>query len=105
MKQALPIYAVAVFATFYGCASTPPPAEALQSVAVATAQQRGAADLGCPTATAKVLSKETVEEPQGTGWYEPPHRAAYTVDVSGCGKRKTYSLTCDDRPNSCVAGP
>jgi hypothetical protein len=105
MKRALTIMAVAVFATSSGCASKPPPAEALQSVAVSTAQQHGAADLGCPAATAKILNKETIQEAQGTGWYEYPHRAAYTVEVSGCEKRATYSLTCDNRQKSCVAGP
>jgi hypothetical protein len=69
------------------------------------AQQRGAAELQCPTATGQILSKETIQEAQGTGWYEPPHKAAYTVEVSGCGKRRTYSLTCEDRQKSCIAGP
>jgi hypothetical protein len=69
------------------------------------AQQRGATEFGCPAATAEVLSQQTIEEPQGTGWYEPPHRADYTVAVSGCGKRTTYAVTCDDRQKGCVAGP
>jgi hypothetical protein len=72
---------------------------------VSTAQQRGAAELGCPAATAQILTKETIQEAQGTGWYEYPHKAAYTVGVAGCGKRTTYSLTCDDRQKSCTAGP
>jgi predicted metal-binding protein len=79
------------------------PAEALQPNALRAAQQRGATELGCPAATADVMSKKTIEEPQATGWYEPPHRAAYTVAVAGCGKHTNYSVACDDR-KSCVAG-
>jgi hypothetical protein len=105
MNTALTFSAAAVFATLYGCASEPLPAESLQSVAVSTAQQRGAADLGCPAAAGQILSKETLEEGQATGWSEYPHRAAYTVGVSGCGKRTTYSLICDDRQKSCVPRP
>jgi hypothetical protein len=93
--------AAAVLATLCGCA-TPLPAESLQPVALSTAQQHGAADLECPAATGQILSKETLQEPQGTGWSEYPHRAAYKVGVSGCGKSKTYSLTCDDRHQSCA---
>jgi hypothetical protein len=79
------------------------PAEALQPNALTVAQQRGAADLGCPAATANVMSKKTIQGATGTGWYEPPHRAAYTVAVAGCGKHTTYSVDCDER-TSCVAG-
>jgi hypothetical protein len=103
MKQALTVLAAGVFAILCGCA-TPLPAETLRSVALSAAQQQGAADLGCPAATGQVLSEETLQEPQGTGWSEYPHRAAYKVGVSGCGKSTTYSLTCDDRQKSCAVG-
>jgi hypothetical protein len=89
-------------------ASAPPPqplADKMQPDAVAAAQQRGSADLRCPAATAEVMNKETLQEPQGTGWDEPPHRAEYTVAVSGCGRRTTYSVACDDRQRGCQAGP
>ena len=89
-----------------GAAAAPPPqqlADKLQPSALRAAQQRGATELGCPGATANVMSKNTLQEPQGTGWYEPPHRAAYTVAVAGCGKQTNYSVACDER-TSCVAG-
>ena len=104
MKKALTIAAAAVFGLLYGCA-TPLPEETLRSEALSAAQQRGAAEFECPAATGQIVSQETLQEPQGTGWYEPPHRAAYEVDVSGCGKRATYSLTCDDRQRSCAVDP
>jgi hypothetical protein len=77
--------------------------ETLQGSAERVAQQRGSSELQCPEATTQVLGKEAIQEPQGTGWYEPPHRAAYTVGVSGCGKQASYSVTCDDRTSGCVA--
>src|SRR5215469_7878743 len=105
MKKAHPICAAGVLATLCGCASEPLRAETLQSIAVSAAQRRGAADLGCPAATAQILSKETLPEAQGSRWYDPPRKTAYIVAVSGCGKSTKYSLTCDGRQNSCVPGP
>jgi hypothetical protein len=96
---------LAISALFCGCASEPQPAEALLPGALRVAQQRGATELGCQSATAQVTNKETIQEPQGTGWYESPHRAEYTVAVSGCGKHATYAVACDDRQKDCVAGP
>ena len=85
----------------------PPPDvdDKMAPVALNTAQQHGSSELACPAATAKVLRQETVEESQGTGWYEPAHRAVYSVSVSGCGKQTTYLVACDDRQkNACTAG-
>ena len=104
MHKALTIVAAAIFASLFGCA-TPLPVETLRSVALSAAQQRGAAEFECPAATGQIVNQETLPEPQGTGWAEYPHRAAYKVDVSGCGKRATYSLTCDDRQKSCALDP
>jgi len=104
-KTSFAFSAVSVSALLCACASQPEPAEALQPAAVRAAQQRGASELGCPAATAAVLSKETSPEPQGTGWYEYPHRAQFAVRVSGCGRNTTYSVACDNRNKSCVAGP
>jgi hypothetical protein len=104
MKKALRVVAAAVFACLYGCA-TPLPAETLRSEALSDAQRRGVAEFECPAATGQIVREEVLQEPQGTGWYESPHRVAYQVDVSGCGKRATYSLTCDDRQRSCAVDP
>jgi hypothetical protein len=105
MKKAHPICAAALLATLCGCASEPLAAETLQSVALSAAQRRGAADLGCPAVTARILGKETLPEAQGSRWFDPPRKTAYTVAVSGCGKSIKYFLTCDDKQNSCVPGP
>jgi len=74
---------------------------------VKTAQQRAAADFACPDATAKVRRKETIEVPATTGWSEPPHRAVFAVDVTGCGERGAYVVACDrlqKADKTCVAG-
>jgi len=84
------------------CASQAQLVDALQPGALKVAQQRGSTELECPAATGAVLSQETLEEPQGTGWYTPPHRAEYAVLVSGCGKRATYAVECDDRKPACA---
>ena len=70
-------------------------ADELQPAALAAAQRRGASEFSCPSAVASVLRKETLGEPATTGWYEPPRRALYKMDVAGCGKRTTYLVACD----------
>jgi hypothetical protein len=104
MKRYVPIVVV-ITAMLCACASEPPLEDTLRPRAMSAGQQRGASELGCPSATAEVIDHETIPEPQGTGWYEPPHQVSYTVDVSGCAKRATYSVACDDRKTGCVAGP
>jgi hypothetical protein len=87
--------------TLCACKAGPEPAEVLQPRATSAAQQRGATELSCAEAQAQVLSRETLAEPQGTGWYEPPHSARYSIAVAGCGRHTTYSVECDKRPSKC----
>jgi Zn-dependent alcohol dehydrogenase len=107
MKAFLFAIGVAVISAMVCSVAADLPAEALQPNALKAAQQRGAADLGCPAATADVMSKKTIEETT-TGWYEWPHRAEYTIDVSGCGKSVTYSVSCDNQNQrgsaECIVG-
>ena len=79
-------------------------ADELQPGAVQAAQERGSKELECPAATTKVSRKETVEEGQTTGWYDPPYRALYTITVAGCGKQTTYLVACNKKENRCAAG-
>lgn len=73
--------------------------------AIEVAQKRGAFDLGCPAATAQVLSNEMVQTNSGGPlmWNIPPQRAEYTVGVEGCGKRATYYVICAVGGTGCVA--
>jgi hypothetical protein len=79
----------------------------MQPQAIETAQKRGSFDLGCPAATAEVLSTEMVQTNQvmgPRGWGDfPPQRAEYTVGVQGCNKRATYYVICAVGGTGCVA--
>jgi hypothetical protein len=90
--------------TAVGAQSAHPLANELEPEAVRAAQQRGSDQLGCPAATAQVTRKEAIEEGQATGWYDPPHRALYTVDVAGCGKKVSYLVSCDSQVKGCATG-
>jgi hypothetical protein len=81
-----------------------PVVDELQPLALKDSQLHGAAELGCSSVTAAILSSEAIQQPQGTGWYEPPNRAVYKVQVSGCGKRSTYLVACSSREKSCETG-
>lgn len=96
--------AVAAVAMLGACASEPELSEQMQPDAVKAAQQHGSSEFACPVVSAEVVSRKTIEEPQGTGWYQPPRRAEYTVAVSGCGKQTTYLVSCDSLRKGCVAG-
>jgi len=93
---------VALCAILLGCSEVPV-VEALQPHAVRVAQERGASQLECPAATTEVLAKQPIEEATTTGWYQPPHRAQYSIGVSGCGKSATYDVTCNSHGESCIA--
>jgi hypothetical protein len=90
--------------TATGAQSVHPLANELEPDAVRAAQQRGSDQLACPAATAQVTRKEAIEEGQATGWYDPPHRALYTVDVTGCGKKVSYLVSCDSQVKGCATG-
>jgi hypothetical protein len=79
-------------------------ADELQPGALQAAQERGSKELECPAATAKVNRKETIEEAQTTGWYDPPYRALYTITVAGCGKQTAYLVACNKKENLCGTG-
>jgi hypothetical protein len=81
-----------------GCASGPPFAEQMQPQAVAEAQRRGQFELNCPAATGQVINQQELE-PLAFGGYV---RAAYTVGVTGCGKRMVVEVLCSENNNQCV---
>jgi len=63
-----------------------------QDTATQTALKRGQFELGCPSATATMLSNEMVQ-PVLWGGRE---RTEYTIGVSGCGKKATYVVICPE---------
>ncbi len=84
-----------------GCQA--PLLQAAKPQAIAAAQQKGAFEMNCPTATGQVINSENVQEPMGTVRFSPTPRAAYTVGVAGCGKRVVYNVICAEG-GGCIAG-
>jgi hypothetical protein len=85
-----------------GCQTTPL-LDSAQPQAISTAKQKGAFEMNCPAATAQVLSRENIQEPMGTVRFSPTPRVDYTIGVSGCNKRATYTVICAEG-GGCVAG-
>jgi hypothetical protein len=86
-----------------GCASGPPFIDSMQPEALSVAARRGQFEMDCPSATAELLSRETV---QPLSIRFGVVRAEYTVGVAGCGKRATYIVVCPETGytgSSCIA--
>jgi len=89
-----------------GCASTSSQLAAQQPVAVETALNRGRFDMGCPTATAIVLSSDYIQPAVAGPWVGSGiTRLEYTVGVEGCNKRESYVVICQEGSNTCFATP
>ena len=95
-------HAFSIFAALLatGCASGPPFIDAMQPEAMSMATRRAQFELNCPSATAEMLSRETVEPLVFAG----PLRAEYTIGVAGCGQRATYIVMCSQNNFNCFAG-
>jgi len=101
MTRRSSIIAVGIFAT--GCASGPPLIDQMQPEAVAMAVRRGQFELDCPTATGQVISRLQIPPLVQTFAYMGPTRDEYTIGVSGCGKRATYTVICPENGTGCFA--
>jgi hypothetical protein len=84
-----------------GCRSAAQQMDAQQEQAIETALQRVKLDMNCPSATAKVLSRELVAPISMRFGVE---RAEYTVGVEGCGQRQTIVVVCPQDGSGCFAG-
>ncbi len=84
-----------------GCQSTGQKLDTQQQQAVDTALQRLQLDMDCPSATAKVLSREMVTPISMRFGVE---RAEYTVGVKGCGQQQTIVAVCPQDGSGCFAG-
>lgn len=102
-RCSLPILAATLLAS--GCASGPPFIDQMQPEAVSMAVRRGQFEMQCPSATAELISRETLQPVVQTFRFAGPERAEYTVGVAGCGQRATYIVICPDNGSmSCFAG-
>jgi hypothetical protein len=103
MKMRITTLAVAISGVIFGCQSQQQMVSEMQADAAQVAKQRGKFDLGCPSATATILSKEMIQSEMTNPRWAPPERAEYTVGVAGCDKRATYYVVCAVGGTGCVA--
>lgn len=100
-SQLLWMLPVVVLIGISGC-NTTPLTTTLQPMATDFALKRGRFDLNCPTATASVLSSETVQPPaRALMINQGPERAQYTIGVTGCGQRETLQVLCAQGGDGC----
>ncbi|MDM0071774.1 hypothetical protein [Variovorax sp. J31P207] len=65
------------------------------------AKRRAQFELNCPTSTAEVLSRETIQPLVRTLRFQGTVRAEYTIGISGCGQRTTFVVICPENGSSC----
>ena len=97
--------AVSIALVLAGCATGDDMLQARQPQAVDTALASARRDMGCPGATAKVVSSHAIDPmtPHTPRYgYGAPDRYGYEVAVEGCGKADTYSAVCTEG-QGCVA--
>jgi hypothetical protein len=94
------------FLVVAACASTSSQLASAAPLATETALNRGRFDMGCPTATAEVLSSDYIQPVVSGPWVgEGITRLEYTVGVQGCNKKQVYVVICQEGSNSCFATP
>lgn len=94
---------VAGLAIAAACASTQQMLANQQGTAVETALARGRFDLGCPAATATVLSSDFIQPAIQGPWVSGIERLEYTVGIEGCGQRTTVVVMCQEGSSTCFA--
>jgi hypothetical protein len=88
------------------CASTSSQLASGAPLATETALNRGRFDMGCPTATAEVLSSDYIQPAVSGPWVGSGiTRLEYTVGVLGCDKKQVYVVICQEGSGSCFATP
>jgi hypothetical protein len=89
-----------------GCVSQTQMLDNAQGMAVQTAVNRAQFDLGCPSATGTVISREVVQPALQGPFVSGIPRSEFTVGVAGCDKRKSYVVVCPQNGSGCfAAGP
>jgi hypothetical protein len=84
--------------------NTTPLTTTLQPMAMDFALKRAQFEMNCPTATASVLSSETIQPPARVLMAnQGPERAQYTIGVTGCDQRKTIVVLCAQGGDGCFA--
>lgn len=103
MRPTLILLLLATLAATGGCMTQQQMLQQRQPVAVDTALQRGRFDLGCPAATATVLSSDFIQPAVQGPWVNGLQRVEYTVGIEGCGQRAVYVVICQEGSDTCFA--
>lgn len=90
--NAAPILATLLSGLPAGCVSDAELLKENMRIAIQTAEQRAATDLGCPHPKSKIVRpKEVPGIPLGELYSE------YDIQVTGCGKQISYAVECRDQ--------
>jgi hypothetical protein len=95
--------AAAVLALGAGCQTTQQMLDVGQPNAMETALRRGRFELGCPGATATLLSDDFIQPAVQGPWVMGVSRMEYTVGIEGCGQRVTLVVMCQEGSQTCFA--
>jgi hypothetical protein len=89
-----------------GCQTQQQFLQSKQAMAISTAVSRAQFEMNCPTATGTVLSQEVIQPAVQSAVVSGIQRAEFTIGVTGCGSRKTYTVICPQGGEGCyAAGP
>lgn len=86
-----------------GCQTTQQMLDTQKPNAMETALRRGRFDLGCPDATAILLSDDFIEPAIQGPFVMGISRMEYTVGVQGCGRHTTIVVMCQEGSENCFA--
>jgi hypothetical protein len=86
-----------------GCQTSQQMLEAGQPNAMETALRRGRFELGCPGATAVLLSDDFIQPAVQGPWVMGISRMEYTIGIEGCGQRTTLVVMCQEGSETCFA--
>ena len=84
------------------CASQKTDVADRQGTALQTALVRGRSDLGCPSATALLLSSGLADPTAEADRDRSAERFAYTFGIEGCGTHTTIVVTCERDSSACA---
>jgi hypothetical protein len=86
-----------------GCQTSQQMLDAGQPQAMEAALTRGRFELGCPSATAVLLSDDFIQPAVQGPWVMGISRMEYTVGIEGCGQRTTLVVMCQEGSETCFA--
>jgi hypothetical protein len=105
LKSGILVLIVGILAAA-GCQSQQQFLQSKQGMAISTAVSRAQFEMNCRTATGTILSKEVVQPAVQSAVVSGIQRAEFTIGVTGCGNRKTYTVICPEGGEGCyAAGP